>query len=154
MDNDLSINTNMCAVSENNLGAVLFADYDHDSLIITPDNASGLAPRKFISSHFFQITLLFIILTLFLLLISVEATLCYDESTNELICVNMLPSNVGNTDLTVPQSVFSSFGTAVPTLGDLSLFSDGGQVRSNCLVYNDMTVSILNGQRFVGIVAG
>ncbi|KAK7571879.1 hypothetical protein V9T40_014351 [Parthenolecanium corni] len=102
MDNDLSINTNMCAVSENNLGAVLFADYDHDSLIITPDNASGLAP--------------------------LEATLCYDESTNELICVNMLPSNVGNTDLTVPQSVFSSFGTAVPTLGDLSLFSDGGQV--------------------------
>lgn len=50
MDNEMSINTNLCAVSENNLGAVLFADYDHDNLIVAPDGTSGLAPRKFDSN--------------------------------------------------------------------------------------------------------
>lgn len=52
MDNEMSISANLCAVSEGNLGAVLFADYDQDNLIVAPDGTSGLAPRKLHSNDF------------------------------------------------------------------------------------------------------
>ncbi|KAL6961741.1 hypothetical protein U1Q18_048091 [Sarracenia purpurea var. burkii] len=64
----------------------------------------------------------------------VEGTLCFDETHNELVYVNMpvqmISSGIGSSDLITNQnSAFSSYGsTSIPSLSDLPLFSDGGQV--------------------------
>lgn len=64
--------------------------------------------------------------------ISVEGALCFDES-NELVYVNMpiqmIPSGINNSDsLPNSSSVFSSYSNSIPSLSDLPLFNDGGQV--------------------------
>lgn len=61
---------------------------------------------------------------------SVEGALCYDETTNEFVYVNMIHSNLNGTDSlsAVSHSVFSGIGGSTTSLPDLSTFGDGGQV--------------------------
>jgi hypothetical protein len=59
----------------------------------------------------------------------VDGTLCFDETTNELLYVNMIQPNLSATDslTNTSQSVFSALG-GVSTLADISTFNDGNAV--------------------------
>ncbi|XP_065210679.1 zinc finger protein 236-like isoform X2 [Planococcus citri] len=110
VDNDQHIHSDMAAVPESNLGGVLFSDYSSGNLILTSDMSGELS--------------------------SFEGTLCFDETNNELVYVNMpvqmISSSIGNSDsMSGANSSFSPYGVGtalIPSLSDLPLFNDGGQV--------------------------
>ena len=60
---------------------------------------------------------------------SVKGTLCSDETTNELVYVNMIQPNLGAPDAlsNTSQSVFAAL-REVSTLADASAFNDGNPV--------------------------
>lgn len=58
-----------------------------------------------------------------------DGALCYDETTNELVYVNMIQPNLNATDslANTSQSIFSALG-GVSALTDISAFNDGSSV--------------------------